>query len=331
MLSEAVIRVWETKSGEAVSILSVVTEYLGPRWAYAAGAAFIVLINCTLVSQLAKCGELGTAFSSGLLPNAVGTIVAGAVLAVVSFSRGVARINSVCTMGMGIAFGILVLVGLPGVTLQPLMVASFASAVPALPAFAQIMTYGEAIPTVVDMLRGDRQRVRRVLAIGTLTPVSMYMVWLAVTLGRAEWASVGAAGGDLANMLLASGGVMGASTGALGVFASASTVIGCFLALSRFIADGMHLPVTGSLKTMALTVVPAILVSLKGPELYYLMIKFSGCIPVVFLWGLIPPMISYVMWKRSGELTVAKQGFVGLCIILSVIGLVMGIISYGGA
>ena len=70
-----------------------------------------------------------------------------------------------------------------------IMVASFASAVPALPAFAQIMTYGEAIPTVVDMLRGDRQRVRRVLAIGTLTPVSMYMVWLAVTLGGGRGAN----------------------------------------------------------------------------------------------------------------------------------------------
>ena len=60
------------------------------------------------------------------------------------------------------------------------------------------MVYAEAIPTVVDMCRGSRARVRRVLTLGSLGPAVMYTLWLAITLGRSELAAAGKAGGDLA-------------------------------------------------------------------------------------------------------------------------------------
>ena len=63
LLVEPTIRVWEDKPGTAVSMHSVVDTYLGKYWGIAAGITFWVLINCTLVSQLAKCGELGATMS----------------------------------------------------------------------------------------------------------------------------------------------------------------------------------------------------------------------------------------------------------------------------
>ena len=60
---EPTIRVWEDNPSAAVSMHSVVRTYLGERWGVAAGITFWVLINCTLVSQLAKCGELTAVFA----------------------------------------------------------------------------------------------------------------------------------------------------------------------------------------------------------------------------------------------------------------------------
>ena len=48
-----------------------------------------------------------------------------------------------------------------------------------------------------------------------------------------------------------------------------------------------------------MTVLPSLVLAMKGPELYYLMIKFAGTVPVAFLWGVLPPL---VMWKQfSGD------------------------------
>ena len=39
-------------------------------------------------------------------------------------------------------------------------------------------------------------------------------------------------------------------------------------------------------------------VSFKGPELYFFLIKFAGSVPVAFLWGVVPPLVVWVMLIR---------------------------------
>ena len=186
-----------------------------------------------------------------------------------------------------------------------LVAGNLVAAAPALPAIAQTMTYAEAIPTVVDMCRGSRVKVRRVLALGSLGPAVMYALWLAVTLGRASLADFAASGGDLAAKILAEGGPLGCATAAIATCASVSTLIGCYLALSRFHADTFKLNLSRrNVKLVGITVLPSLLVSMKGPEMYHLMIKFAGTVPVAFLWGVMPPLVYWKMLKGEGKLTV---------------------------
>ena len=100
------------------------------------------------------------------------------------------------TVGLFAAFITVVVAGAPGVSVPLLLASNAVAALPALPAIMQTMVYAEAIPTVVDMCRGSRARVRRVLTLGSLGPAVMYTLWLAVTLGRSELAAVGKSAGS---------------------------------------------------------------------------------------------------------------------------------------
>ena len=331
-LVEPTIRVWEDNPSVAVSIHTVVETYLGKLAGVAAGVTFWILINCTLVSQLAKCGQLA-ALATGVAANGgagvwatrLGTLLTALVIAGAAFRRDVGRINALATTGLFCSFAAACLAGAAGISTNALAKANLLLAVPALPAIMQTMTYAEAIPTVVDMCRGSRKKIRRVLAVGSLGPALMYVLWLAVTLGRRDLAAFGASGGDLAAKILADGGMLGAATASIAVCASVSTLIGCYLALSRFNADTFHLPLNkGCTKLLALTVLPSLVLAMKGPELYYLAIKFAGTVPVAFMWGVLPPL---VMWKQyDGD---QKLG-VGLKAILAAgVGVSLAAMGYG--
>jgi len=332
VLVEPTIRVWEDRPGKAVSMSSVVETYLGPRVGLAAGVTFWTLINCTLVSQLAKCGELvaaavggGAAAATVVWVSRLGSVVAAATLSAAALSRGAGRINAVATAGLFGGFATACVVGAPGVNPALLLTSNLAAAAPALPAIMQTMTYAEAIPTVVDMCRGSRAKTRRVLALGSLGPALMYALWLAVTLGRDSLAKCAAAGGDLAGKILADGGALGLATATIAACASASTLIGCYLALSRFNADAFDTNLSArNVKLVALTVLPSLLVSMKGPELYYLMIKFAGTVPVAFLWGVLPPLVCWRMLDGEKRLTGAWRAVLGTGAIGSTIAMAVG-------
>ena len=318
ILVEPTVRVWEDKPGTAVSMHSVVETYLGNKWGFLAGVTFWLLINCTLVSQLAKCGDLAVLASGvGASPNAawfarLGSAVSAFIVAGAAFNRGVGKINALATSGLFASFAAACVVGASGISGKLLLASNLVAAAPALPAIMQTMTYAEAIPTVVDMCRGSRAKVRRVLVLGSLGPAVMYALWLAVTLGRGSLAEFAASGGDLAGKILADGGLLGMATALIATCASVSTLIGCYLALSRFNADTFSLPLNkGCMKLVALTVLPSLLVSMKGPELYFLMIKFAGTVPVAFLWGVMPPLVMWTMLRGDGKLTTPWKTVLG--------------------
>jgi len=340
VLVEPTIRVWEDNPQAAVSMHSVVETYLGKSWGLAAGITFWVLINCTLVSQLAKCSELaslfagfdvaskGTAVASaaaGVWVGRFGAVASAFAIAFAAFDPNVGKINAGATAGLFLGFFTALVFGFGGVDPKLLLASNLVAAAPALPAIAQTMTYAEAIPTVVDMCRGSRVKVRRVLALGSLGPALMYALWLAVTLGRASLADFAAGGGDLAAKILADGGPLGYATAAIATCASVSTLIGCYLALSRFHADTFKLNLSRrNLKLVSLTVLPSLLVSMKGPEMYHLMIKFAGTVPVAFLWGVMPPLVYWKQLKGEGKLTVRWAVYLAVGTLGSAVAMAIG-------
>ena len=320
ILVEPTVRVWEDKPGKAVSMHSVVEEYLGVKWGFLGGDHALAAhqLHARLAAGQVRRAR-GVGQRGGREPER--GVVREARLGGVRVYRRrrrvqprVGKINALATSGLFASLAAACVVGASGISGKLLpRESTLVAAAPALPAIMQTMTYAEAIPTVVDMCRGSRAvSVRRVLALGSLGPAVMYALWLAVTLGRGSLAEYAASGGDLAGKILADGGVLGMATALIATCASVSTLIGCYLALSRFNADTFSLPLNkGCMKLVVLTVLPSLLVSMKGPELYFLMIKFAGTVPVAFLWGVMPPLVMWTMLRGGGKLTALWKTVLG--------------------
>ena len=251
------IRVWEDNPSVAVSIHTVVETYLG-KLAGVAGVTFWILINCTLVSQRqmrpargARHGRRGQRRRVGWATR-LGTLSAVIIMGA-AFRRDVGRINALATTGLFCSFAAACLAGAAGISADALAKANLLLAMRA-PAIMQAII--PAIPTVVDV-SGSRKKI------GACSPSEasvtlMYMLWLAVTLGRRDLAAFGASGGGWRRRSSPPVTSRPATT-SIAVCASIGTLIGCYLALSRFNADTFHLPLNkGCKKLLALTVLPSL-------------------------------------------------------------------------
>ncbi len=308
MVAETLMHTWARSSGRAVSLLSATTEYLGKKWGFIAAVSFFVMMNCTLVSQLAKCGALAYFFSNGAVSHMSGAAMTAATIGAVSFSRMAAKVNAYATVGIFVSFTAICVFGMANLAPSNLAFMNFAAALPALPGLFQLYTYGECLPTLVDMLRGDRRRIRRVILTGTTVPLLMYTAWLFVALAQnGSWAS----SADLAQSMLESGGVLGAATASVAIAASISTLIGGYLALSRFCADALRKKtVAHSKSVISLTLLPSLFFAFKGPEVYFSALQFSGAVVVIILWGILPPLMAKALWTREGRFDEIKKSLV---------------------
>jgi len=322
MVSEALTRTWARSNGRAVSLLSATADYCGPVWANVTAVSFLVMMNLTLVSQLAKCGALASFFSGGAISHIAGAFITAAVFGAVSFSKSAAKVNAVATVGIFMSFLAICIFGVQNLEPSKLGFMNFSAALPALPGLVALYTYGECLPTIVDMLRGDRTRIRKVIIQGTLVPLGMYTMWLMVSLAQTgAWAG----NADLAQTMLESGGILGFATASVAITASVSTLIGGYLALSRFCADALKKKsVAQSKSVVALTLIPSLLVAFKGPEVYFSAIKFSGAIVSVILWGLIPPMMAHSLWEREGTLSIERKTVLSAWTALAYVALFFG-------
>ena len=325
LVSETLMHTWARSNGRAVSLLSVTTDYLGKSWGSVVAVSFFVMMNCTLVSQLAKCGSLASFFSGGAVSHVFGAAVTAAVVGYVSFSNKAAKVNAYATVGIFISFAAICVFGVTNLMPSKLTFMNFAAAMPALPGLVQMYTYGECLPTLVDMLRGDRERIRRVILLGTSVPLAMYTCWLVVSLAQSDaWAG----SADLAQSMLEGGGVLGGATASVAIAASVSTLIGGYLALSRFCADALKKKtVSHSKSVIALTLLPSLLFAFKGPEVYFSALKFSGAVVVIILWGILPPLLAKSLWKREGAFTEIRKFFVYVWTTLASVALCFGVRS----
>ena len=181
---------------------------------------------------------------------------------------------------------------------------NFAAALPALPGLFQLYTYGECPPTLVDMLRGDRKRIRRVILMGTTVPLLMYTAWLFVALAQnGSWAS----NADLAQSMLESGGVLGAD----GIGGDRSFhldadwwVPGVESILRRRVEEEN----SGALQVCNFAhPLPSLFFAFKGPEVYFSALQFSGAVVVIILWGILSRADGEGAWTREGRFDEIKK------------------------
>jgi tyrosine-specific transport protein len=156
------------------------------------------------------------------------------------------------------------------------------------------------IPTITNYLKGDIKRVRQSILYGSILTLSIYLVWIFITLGSIPVAgdvSIEAshrAGFDAAKTLALLYPKVITATSILAFTAILTSFLAQATSVTHFYCDGLKIedqkhPPFGIL---LLTLIPPLIIAGTYPDIFYKALDFGGMIAVV-LFGIFPVMMVY--------------------------------------
>lgn len=193
------------------------------------------------------------------------------------------------------------------------------------------------IPTLTDYLNRDVKQLKKVIWIGSLIPLIVYVLWEIVILGIvpvhgehgiAAGYTQGLDGATLLSLYLEKGD-LGWLARIFSLFAIITSFLGVSLSLRDFLADGLRVSKNSQGRAILylLTFMPPLILTLYDPRAFLNALEYAGAFGVVTLLGLFPVLM---VWKgrykqlRVGPIrTPGGKGtlIVALIISLSVMGL----------
>lgn len=277
---------------------AVARRSLGTWGSVMVSLLFLVLMAATLVSQIARGGQL-LSDSLGYSRAACSVALAGGLWAFSTAgpSQLVSGINALLTAGFVGALGVMFVIGLPLMDWSQLGYARWGLCWRSVPSVLQLFVYCEVVPTLCHLLSLDRRRIRRSIFAGSLVLLFVEATWAALGLGLAGGPLVGGpVANDPVQRLLARGGALGGAVLVLGACAIATTIIGTVLALRSFFAD--LCPGRGSAVVCSgLAAGVPLLIALGAQDVFFAAIDFAGAYPVALLWGCVPPLMALRLSK----------------------------------
>lgn len=346
-----------TTHQQSISLFSLVRDCFGNTAGILAGLMFLLLIKVTLIAQLSKIGVLLKAafpiFNRQIWTSTFSLLVFG--FCIFSTKKKTETVNNVMTATMLTSFAFLILLaGWSGWSVDGLMRADYKSLLPslskskpwAIPIFIQLLIYNEVVPLVASRLN-DEDKVRKAIVYGSLTPLSMCLVWSFVVLGivpydplLVDYGVVYDPLNKLGDIVLSKGSLIGkaflASVNTLAGSAIITTVIGSILASAQYFDDvitaiieqwrhtndnnNQKMSILRKLTTYTLAVAPSTAIALLGSsQLYYRATSFAGEFPCTLLYGLLPPLCNLrlrQLYKMNQRNQVSGYHFVQMLLAL---------------
>jgi len=366
LIAEANLQAMRQTGSADVGLLATVRLSLGKRGAIAAGTVYIFIHYALLVAYVARGGDiLADAIAS--FARAVGMVQTVPLwwghMAFVAIFGGIlyggskrftTRLNSVLVIFVVVSFG-----GLLGLTLEQVDVSrwqfqQWAAVSSAVPVMFVAFVYQNVVPVITTQLAGDVRKIRRSIVIGSLVPLTMFVLWNAVIL-----ASVGvetlAVNSNL-NSELAAGTVLdpiellrqGTAHPLLGVAVSvfsevaiATSFIGFIFGLLDIFEDIFKSALKQIAKRLAeqtvsqiaqarrniiygLTLTLPLLLSFTDPNIFFEAIDFAGAFGNSILFGVIPVLVVWKMRNASPPSEPLVPG--GKRLLIGVMAIAVGII-----
>lgn len=257
------------------------------------GTIFLCLIVATLVSQIAKIGEI---LASCSIPYGPACAAAAGILTLFTLAgstRIVSSTNAFLTVGFAAAALRLFAAGSPAADWSRLALWDSTRCWRLVPTILQLFVFHEVLPNVCHMLNYEQRRIHRAVLLGSSLLFLIELSWAALGLGLVPLSAVQqASNGDPINVLLAQGGTVATTVLGLAVCAITTTIIGTNLALQAFFGDLGIVGVKRNLTTAAgfLVVATAAFIAACSPVLFFAAIDFAGAYPVAILWGILPAL-----------------------------------------
>ena len=300
-----------TNASRTVSFDTLGREAFGPIGGNLISATFLCLMVTTLVAQIAKGSSLITC---AWVPAGVRCAILAGLIS--TFARSASpqllgATNGFLTIGFVAAAAALFRGSLDVVSWGRLARADWSVCLQAAPTILQLHVYCEVVPTICQLLKYSRRRVRRAMGIGSVALLTMQVVWSTLGIAVSPYSS-GALRTDPVDVLLSTGGALGAATTTTAVCAIATTILGTARAIDTWSKDALRdraTPRRPLWAFAALIGLPTLIAARTSTAAaYFGAIDMAGAYPVALLWGLAPPLMTLRARGRRGKRSQARGG-----------------------
>lgn len=290
--------------GERANMISMAKKTLGYAGEMIAWIAYLFLLYALMTAYLAGSGPLVVDFMEALfsihLPEALGFVPLLIIFGtfVMLGASSVDYVNRLLMAGMAITFVIMAVFMLPHMEGEKLLHRDFSELPIAVSVAATSFGFHIIIPSLTQYLHRDVPKIRLALLIGSLLPLSIYILWEAMTLGIIslkgpygieEGLLRGASGAELIVGFLHNPWLIFVSR-LFALFAIITSFLGVSLSLSSCIADGLHLREWKAPAGVvdALTFIPPLLIALFNARVFLVALEVAGVFGVIFLLAALP-------------------------------------------
>lgn len=329
--------------GAHTNLVTMARKTLGRGGALCSWLVYLFLLYTLTTAYIAGSGPIFLDFFYQLtgwsLPLYLGPLP---LLAIFGFfvyqgTRSVDYMNRLLMLGLMVAYCAMVAFLAPHVQVSLLERSSWNSIWVAISIISTSFGFHIIIPTLTDYLERDTKQLRRVILIGSLIPLIVYILWEWLTLGiiplegrdgLVAGYQAGLDGATLLSLFLGHS-KLSLLASIFSLFAIVTSFLGVSLSLSDFLADGLKIQKNrrGRLILYGLTFLPPLIFTLIDPQAFLHALEYAGAFGVVTLLGLLPVLMVWSgRYKQQRESTFKVPGgkialLIALIISLLVIGL----------
>lgn len=318
-------------------LVSMARRTIGSTGAAATGAAYLFLHYALLVAYIAQGGEILTSGLEGLL----GLLGVGAGEGVTVPSQ-LAPVLFTATLGGALAFGnkkwldsandvlvgvvVLTFVGLVGLAAPranpaALLQADWGATLSSIPVMFVALVFHNIVPVISYRLKGDVDKIRTSVVVGSGIPLLMFLAWNAVVLGNIDSSVLTSSSSSSSSVpvdplaLLRAGGAGDGLGRLISVFSEVAIVTsftGFVYGLKDFLKDVLfsrslaksgnrHLSHNQDMLAYSLILLPPLAVAVVSPGIFFSALDNAGAFGICVLFGIVPAaMASIVRWRSEG-------------------------------
>ena len=298
------------------NLISMSTITLGKYIKMVTWVVYLLLLYSLICAYLAAAGDVLKALLAMLhiaTPRWLATLLATVLLGSIIYA-GIRQVDLLNRLLMSVKIAICVLLLLlvaPHMQLSHLQLGNWQWHTSAWMVVICSFGYAIIIPSIREYLHSDRKQLTRVVWIGSLIPVVLYLLWIAVVQGALSRS--GAHGLLAMNHSANTNSMLMSQLAALThhpllrtisvVFVSICSVtglLGVSLCLVDFLGDGLNLARTGltRLLLVLLTFVPPMIIVMVNPAIFIHALAYAGMCCIYVL--VVLPIAMYIAGRRQG-------------------------------
>lgn len=306
------------------NLLSMTQNFLGPKAKSIVWIIYLALLYSLMCTYLLAGSSWVIEWTFSLTNVSLNVIPSMLIfifligLFIAFGTKAVDKVNQLMLLGLIISFALIMFILLPNTKHDLLFeqAKNISTTLPALPLLITAFGYSIIVPSLSTYLDKDSKSIQKVIIIGSVITLSIYIIWEAATLGNIplfgdhglfQVALSKDNGTEIANSLIyfTHSKPFSIILTFFVVFAVITSFLGVSMALNHALADGLQLKSSpfSKLFLLLLTYVPPMLFLLIFPNGFTQILSWAGAL-VALLMGLLPIAI---VWK--GRYILGQGGY----------------------